>query len=50
MEECRGSGVIVREKLSNKKDSWKWKLKYYNLTVTIENEKIKDFINLRQEK
>lgn len=41
MEECRGSGVMVRE-------GKKWKLAYYNLTVLIENEKIKPFIELRQ--
>lgn len=42
MEECRGSGVMVRE-------GKKWKLAYYNLTVLIENEKIKSFIELRRQ-
>lgn len=47
MEECRGSGVIVLENLTN--GDWSdWKLKHYNLTVTIENDKIQDFIKLRQ--
>jgi len=40
MDECRGSGICVKEK-------GKWKLAYYNLTVLIENEKIKEFIELR---
>ena len=42
MEECRGSGVLV------KKDK-EWKLVHYNLTVLIENEKVKSFIELRKE-
>lgn len=42
MEECRGSGVLV------KKDN-EWKLVHYNLTVLIENEKVKSFIELRKE-
>jgi len=42
MEECRGSGVLV------KKDN-EWKLVHYNLTVLIENEKVKPFIELRKE-
>ena len=42
MEECRGSGVLVY------KDK-KWKLMHYNLTVLIENEKVKPFIELRKE-
>ena len=37
MEDCRGSGVCIKEK-------GEWKLTYYNLTVLIENEKIKEFI------
>src|SRR6218665_900192 len=41
MEERRGSGICVKEK-------GKWKLAYYNLTVLIENDKIKDFIELRK--
>ena len=42
MEDCRGSGVCVKEK-------GEWKLAYYNLTVLIENEKIKEFIQLRKQ-
>jgi hypothetical protein len=41
MKNCRGSGVV--EKINNE-----WKLVYYNLTVLIENEKIKEFIELRK--
>jgi len=41
MEECRGSGVLV---LKNNQ----WKLIHYNLTVLIENEKVKSFIELRR--
>ena len=41
MEECRGTGVAV---LMN----GEWKLVHYNLTVVIENEKMKSFIKLRQ--
>ena len=41
MEGCRGSGILVKSK-------GKWKLVYYNLTVLIENEKIKEFIDLRK--
>lgn len=41
MEECRGSGIVVKE-------GKKWKLAYYNLTVLIENEKVKEFIELRK--
>lgn len=40
MRECRGSGVAVKKGKI-------WKLAYYNLTVVIENEKIKSFIQLR---
>lgn len=43
MEECRGSGVMVKEGKT-------WKLAYYNLTVLIENDKIKPFIALRKQK
>lgn len=43
MEDCRGSGVM-------KKINGEWKLSYYNLTVLIENEKIKEFIQLRKAK
>lgn len=42
MEECRGSGVMVKK-------GKKWKLAYYNLTVLIENDKIKPFIELRKQ-
>jgi hypothetical protein len=41
MQECRGSGVMVKE-------NGEWKLAYYNLTVVIENDKIKPFIELRK--
>jgi hypothetical protein len=41
MNSCRGSGVFVKEGKN-------WKLAYYNLTVLIENEKIQEFIKLRQ--
>jgi hypothetical protein len=40
MRGCRGSGIIVKKK-------GEWKLVYYNLTVLIENEKMKEFIELR---
>lgn len=42
MESCRGSGVCVLE-------NGEWKIAYYNLTVLIENDKIKKFIKLRKE-
>ncbi len=42
MEDCRGSGICTKEK-------GVWKLAYYNLTVLIENEKIKEFIQLRKQ-
>jgi ketosteroid isomerase-like protein len=42
MEDCRGSGVCIKEK-------GEWNLAYYNLTVLIENEKIKEFIQLRKQ-
>ena len=42
MGTCRGSGVLV-------KTSDGWKLKHYNLAVTIANEKIKGFIELTKE-
>ena len=41
MKGCRGSGIIEKQK-------GEWKLVYYNLTVLIENEKIKEFIQLRE--
>jgi hypothetical protein len=40
MRGCRGSGILILEK-------GEWKLVYYNLTVLIENEKMKEFIELR---
>ncbi|MDX1446163.1 nuclear transport factor 2 family protein [Lishizhenia sp.] len=43
MEDCRGSGVMKRVE-------GEWKLSYYNLTVLIENEKVKEFIKLRKAK
>lgn len=42
MKGCRGSGICTLEK-------GEWKIAYYNLTVLIENEKIKKFIELREE-
>ncbi len=42
MRNCRGSGIL--EKIDGE-----WKLVYYNLTVLIENEKIKEFIELRDQ-
>lgn len=41
MRGCRGSGIVELN------DKGEWKLKYYNLTVLIENEKIQEFISLR---
>lgn len=41
MEGCRGSGICVLE-------NGQWKIAYYNLTVLIENDKIKKFIKLRK--
>lgn len=43
MEDCRGTGVLRRNMF------YEWSLYHYDLTVVIENEKIKDFINLRKE-
>ncbi len=43
MRGCRGSGVLVKMNGS-------WKISQYNLTVLIENEKMNDFIQLRDEK
>ena len=40
MRGCRGSGILVKKK-------GKWKIVYYNLTVLIENEKMKEFVELR---
>ncbi|MDX2361361.1 MAG: nuclear transport factor 2 family protein [Crocinitomicaceae bacterium] len=42
MRDCRGSGIL--EKIEGE-----WRLVYYNLTVLIENEKIKEFIELRDQ-
>lgn len=42
MESCRGSGICVLD------SNGEWKIAYYNLTVLIENEKIKEFIKLRK--
>ena len=41
MKGCRGAGIL-------KFDGNEWKIVYYNLTVLIENEKIKKFIQLRE--
>ncbi|MBD3637505.1 MAG: nuclear transport factor 2 family protein [Crocinitomicaceae bacterium] len=49
MEGCRGSGVLELQKWSNGSSGGDYKLKHYNLTVTIENEKIQDFIKLRKQ-
>ena len=43
MRSCRGSGILVKKK-------GEWKLVYYNLHVLIENEKMTDFIKLRDKK
>lgn len=40
MNECRGSGVLIYAE-------GEWKLIHYNLTVLVENEKMKKFIKLR---
>ncbi|MFT5581099.1 MAG: hypothetical protein ACI9G9_000344, partial [Psychromonas sp.] len=40
MKGCRGSGILIKEK-------GEWKIAYYNLTVLIENEKMNEFIELR---
>ena len=42
MEGCRGSGILQKKKGN-------WAIVYYNLTVLVENEKIKEFIELRKE-
>lgn len=41
MEDCRGSGVV--QFINNE-----WKIVFYDLHVIIENEKIKEFIQLRK--
>ena len=40
MRGCRGTGVLVKKKGN-------WMISHYNLTVLIENEKMKSFIELR---
>lgn len=40
MRGCRGSGIL-------RKKEGEWEIVYYNLTVLIENEKIQEFIELR---
>ncbi|MEX1001988.1 MAG: nuclear transport factor 2 family protein [Crocinitomicaceae bacterium] len=42
MQNCRATGVFEENKYGE------WKLQHYNLTVLIENEKIKAFIKLRK--
>ncbi len=42
MRGCRGTGILVKKR-------GKWKLVNYNLTVLIENEKIQEFIDLRDQ-
>jgi ketosteroid isomerase-like protein len=42
MRGCRGTGVLIKKK-------GEWKIVQYNLTVLIENEKIKEFIELRDQ-
>lgn len=42
MEGCRGTGVLIRK-------GKEWKIVQYNLTVLIENEKIQEFIELRNQ-
>lgn len=42
MRDCRGSGILLNK-------AGEWKLVYYNLTVLIENEKIREFIELRDQ-
>lgn len=37
---CRGTGVL-------KNDAGQWKLKHYNLCVTVNNDKIQDFIKIK---
>ena len=41
MKDCRGSGVLI-------KVGKEWKLSQYNLAVLIENDKIQEFIRLRE--
>jgi len=42
MRGCRGSGIMIKKK-------GEWTLVYYNLTVLIENEKVQEFIKLRDQ-
>lgn len=42
MNICRGSGVLVKKKKS-------WKIVQYNLAVLIENDKMNDFLKLRNQ-
>lgn len=42
MKGCRASGVLIYE-------NNEWKITHYNLTVLIENEKMEDFITLRNQ-
>lgn len=39
---CRGSGILIQNQEEN------WQLIFYNLSVLIENEKMKSFIRLRK--
>jgi hypothetical protein len=41
MRGCRGSGILIYKENQ-------WKISYYNLTVLIENEKIKSFIVIQK--
>lgn len=41
MEECQSTGILVKE-------NGEWQLIHYQLSVLIENEKIKQFIELRK--
>jgi hypothetical protein len=43
MGECRGSGVVIKTEEG-------WKLKHYNLSVTILNEKMGEFLEIEQTK
>lgn len=43
MRECRATGILVKRGKT-------WKIAHYNLHVLIENEKIRSFIQLRDEK
>ena len=43
MQGCRGAGILIKHK-------GEWKIAYYNLTVLIENEKMKEFLELRNKK